>query len=252
MLRTFYIKDFSHYCYNYYNRYMYDLFLLNYIVINKVCSIKPLYKFIDSATDFSDKHIVTIWMVTAFVSKKHNVPKSKNVISKVLNKVYGDKSSYTICQILLKMGFDADGAHAFGPFEKRLLAPIFIAIERGHKDIIRLLIYHCCDLEQCKGMNLETPADFASRMGCFDILQVLFLCGAKGPRVQFRYPILKAETRFQEDRLWLINWLRQPHSLKYFCRVTVRREYGKRLLAFIKTINYPTYLKDYITTKVLI
>ena len=51
---------------------------------------------------------------------------------------------------------------------------------------------------------------------------------------------------------WLETWYEEPHSLRFFCRKTLRLAYGSQLKRFIRNIDYPKQLKDYIQMKTLL
>ena len=50
---------------------------------------------------------------------------------------------------------------------------------------------------------------------------------------------------------WLNNWFKKPHSLRFFCRKTLRNTYRKKLSIIMRKIEYPKRLKDYILTVTL-
>ena len=268
-----YIKDNSLWLQKFFQTTTLDIFLLSYLLrhIAKFRSIQialDYHNYIDNhwirriLNDFLNRgDIMSIWLSFLFIEDKKRYSKENAVISLIITQMSYIKNTWAfhIVQILLRKGFDAD-CFKYIPHmpDACLLPPIFYATQKGNHELVRLLIYHCCDLNISKSVcfpnNPETPTDVALKWGRYDILKTLLLSGANAPKDLHSKILGPCESvkRFEHDRFWLINWLQHPPSLSYFCRTSIRRTYGKRLLSFVSKIEYPRALKDYLTTKILL
>ena len=147
-----------------------DVFILNYIMRNKACSKIIVDNYASYVADLKDKHLVALWLIASHVKNRSHDSKIKAVISNVLRKVQSESSAYALCSILLRMGFEANYVN-----QVKHVPPIFMAIQNGHKDLVRLLIYHCCELNILKSIcDGELPIDAALRLGRFDIFKDSF------------------------------------------------------------------------------
>ena len=228
-----------------------DIFLLNNMMKCKSLAKMILDKFAFTLLPGLKENCLAICLIASYVYNKKEYSKQVAAILKALSENQDQGFTYMICNILLRMGFDFD---CFAR-HKGHIPLVFSAIKKGHTNIIRLLIYYNCDIDiSFDFRNLKTT-DMALKTGRFDILKILLLCGAQKPKDLLIKCISYVDGNMMqliEDQLWVVSWLQQPHSLKYFCRKAIRRAYAKRLLDVMETIKYPRYLKDYVTTKVLI
>ena len=64
---------------------------------------------------------------------------------------------------------------------------------------------------------------------------------------RIEYDINKNEHVFEEVN-WIHNWFREPPSLRFCCRKAIRNKFGKQLTRYLRDLEYPKALKDYIRT----
>ena len=159
-----------------------------------------------------------------------------------------EKHAVMFCSILFKLWNGSGGS----PINLRW--PLYRAVARGFATVVTLLITNGCDMSLIEP-NEKCTITLAVKQSDYNILKILLLCGADTSVLSLRDlmdPPRYAEGYFEDDRLFLVQWLQQPRSLKYFCRKTIRHIYGSMLPSALKTIRYPQYLKDYIRGKHLL
>ena len=214
------------------------LFLLHHILLRAEDKddIKSAIKF-----DYNCKHFLNMWLKCCYIKNKKHLPKISELILSNYNR--DEPLLVACCEILIKLGSD------ISEVDCEFDSPLSLAIEFRLVTIARLLTYYGCDLsiyENYMGIP-GYPTDLALRLGRYDILKILVLCGA-------RYSVNKRElpkcVRYETDRRFLETWFQQPHSLKYFCRKVIRGV-CKSDLPKIEKLQYPRYLIDYIRGKQL-
>ena len=124
-----------------------NIFILNYLLNNEIGLKLVLKCFERSWKCLKSVSFLAFWLTLSFVQDKELYSNEHAVISSVINTEMDKSRMYTLCQILLRLGFDVDDFKHNALHGERLSAPIFIAIREGNIDIFRLLIYHCCNLD---------------------------------------------------------------------------------------------------------
>ena len=124
-------------------------------------------------------------------------------------------------------------------------------------NVLRTLIINNCSLNE--DTLKRTVRDLFELVipNIYTFLRILLLSGADFDPVTLReiQRLIEYELEVKgltnKDMKWIQAWFHEPHSLRFFCRKAIRNKFGKQLSRFLRDLEYPKMLKDYIRTIVL-
>ena len=208
--------------------------------------------------DFSLKHCIEQWLHLCYMSKNKidKLPSITCLLSNIIRRHTKSRFTLTYCDILIKLGCDINTiTHMHG-----LRPPIFEAISPCNIPLIRLQIYHGCNIDQTFNCKLVvqhlTPAELCFYSNNLEALKILFLCGAKTTPFLHENISIMSQKEIEnpinkEQTMWLDMWIHNVPFLQLLCRNAIRKQLGRRVHVFRSTFEYPSYLKEFISTKYL-
>ena len=221
-----------------------SLFLLHHFLMtgsNPTDIFGDISLYIRGTSLYDARNCVYLWLLCCYMKCDiHSVSLSSVITGRNQTEIH----TRTICSILLESRTYSD-----------IRVPLYYAVELGFASVVSLLISYGCDMNNMIELYQQCPTTVAIKQGYYNILKILLLCGADTSVPSLRdlsnlpqHP----DGHFEDDRLFLVQWLQQPRSLKHFCRKTIRQFYGSKLPSALKKIRYPEYLKNYIRGKHLL
>ena len=202
---------------------------------------------------FLPNNSLALWLVLCYAKTKQIILRKTPVWARLIKINVHDNPTFvmTFSNVLMGLGLDIDYE---SPKSILVKTPLIEAIKSGHTDLVRLLIYHGCNVNQ--RCFLDRPTDVVfwnAHTGQikFNILKSLLLSGAEISSYRHKQILQEQINASYDEMQWLKTWLQNPTPLKYICRKTLRNAFGRRLQYVLDQSEYPSYLKDFITTKIL-
>ena len=168
--------------------------------------------------------------------------KSRNCYGETILYVAARGNSAALVELFMDLGCDVNA-------KTRGVAPIHVAVQKGHVETQRALIQNGCDVNLLEDRNGQSPLSLAISSGRYDCLYNLIqagcsinmdeLCSNTAVQQQFRkhprwFSLLKKECRGVK-------------SLSELCRRNIRKSIGAGLSRKVKCLGLPVILQDYIS-----
>ena len=246
----------------------FDIYLLFYLLQrDRICS----YPF--HCVPITEKNVFALCLLGCFNFDLKSFP----VLSHLIDSIDDINVLLAVMDIFIKLGADVDEHMSTS-------TPLVTAAWKGNLRIMRLLIYHSCDINpRITYAKLAMAYQHQSHYNALGIemlrrsnyaaLRILLPCGVTIPhaavcRELSDHEVTKGGTSGgtvsgTNDRAsgkvakipgatrWVMNWFQKPPSLKFHCRKVLREQYGKKLGPCLDQLQYPWFLKDYLRTKYL-
>ena len=196
----------------------------------------------------ADQNVLMLWLLLAYGGNVN-----------ALEMEYGESVlSNLVCrrcllgiEIALKYGVDVNHV---GDNQR---TPLFKAVTIHDITIIRLLLKANADVDlgytNRYSFKYHTPLSYALYERHYDTAQILLAAGAKVPsrsRILFSPHCAEDEEEPRDVRRdWIKDFMWSPAPLKYQCRRLFRSFVGTQFATVMKTIEYPTFLKEFLSTE---
>lgn len=139
----------------------------------------------------------------------------------------------------------------FGPAGETV---IHLAISSGQYRVVERLIRAGCDINYVNESG-ESPIERLARQDKIDLVKLLIASGSKvKPSSDFWMNFLKNQSYFHnsaEIRQILQLWEKNVAPLKHFCRLSLRKFWGRKSDEIIEDLSFPKQLKEYLLCNLL-